>query len=54
MSDTLKPSEALIQQAKQERQRLLEQIEQGQKTIERSRKIIARIDEALAQLEHKR
>jgi hypothetical protein len=40
-------SAALIEDAKKERQRLLEQIEQSQRTIEHSRQIIARIDEVL-------
>ena len=38
----------LIEEAKKERQRLLAQIEQSQRTIEHSRQIIARIDEVLA------
>ena len=41
-------SAALIEEAKKERQRLLAQIEQSQRTIEHSRQIIARIDEVLA------
>jgi Mlc titration factor MtfA (ptsG expression regulator) len=41
-------SAALIEEAKKERERLLAQIEQSQRTIEHSRQIIARIDEALA------
>jgi hypothetical protein len=41
-------SAALIGEAKKERQRLLAQIEQSQRTIEHSRQIIARIDEVLA------
>jgi hypothetical protein len=44
----LNSSAALIEQAKQERQLLLQQIEQSQRTIDRSREIIARIDEVLA------
>jgi hypothetical protein len=40
--------EALIEEAKKERQRLLAQIEQSQRTIEHSRQIIVRIDEVLA------
>ena len=43
----------LIERAKQERQRLLQQIEQSQRTIDRSREIIARIDEVLAGAERK-
>ena len=39
---------ALIEEAKKERQRLVEQIEQSQRTIERSRQIIARMDQVLA------
>jgi hypothetical protein len=46
-------SAALIEEAKKERQRLLAQIEQGQRTIEHSRQIIARIDEVLAASEKK-
>ena len=46
-------SVALIERAKQERQRLLQQIEQSQRTIDRSREIIARIDEVLAGAERK-
>jgi hypothetical protein len=46
-------SVALIEQAKQERQRLLQQIEQSQRTIARSREIIARLDEVLAGAERK-
>jgi hypothetical protein len=46
-------SVALIEQAKQERQRLLQQIEQSQRTIARSRGIIARLDEVLAGAERK-
>jgi hypothetical protein len=46
-------SVALIEQAKQERQRLLQQIEQSQSTIARSREIIARLDEVLAGAERK-
>jgi hypothetical protein len=41
-------SAVLIEEAKKERQRLLAQIEQSQRTIEHSRQIIARIDEVLA------
>jgi hypothetical protein len=46
-------SAALIEEAKKERQRLLDQIEQSQRTIEHSRQIIARIDEVLANTEKK-
>jgi hypothetical protein len=52
--DTIVPfnaSAALIEEAKKERQRLLEQIEQSHKTIERSLEIIARIDRVLAAAE---
>jgi hypothetical protein len=38
----LNSSAALIEEAKKERQRLLAQIEQSQRTIEHSRQIIAR------------
>jgi hypothetical protein len=44
----LNSSAALIEEAKKERQRLLAQIEQSQRTIEHSRQIIVRIDEVLA------
>ena len=43
----------LIERAKQERQRLLQQIEKSQRTIDRSREIIARINEVLAGAERK-
>ncbi len=46
-------SAALIEEAKKERQQLLAQIEQSQRTIEHSRQIIARIDEALAATDKK-
>jgi hypothetical protein len=46
-------STALIEQAKQERERLLGQIEQNQRTIERSREMMARIDEVLAGVDKK-
>ena len=46
-------SAALIEEAKKERQRLLDQIEQSQRTIEHSRQIIARIDEVLANTDKK-
>ena len=46
-------SAALIEEAKKERQRLLVQIEQSQRTIEPSRQIIARIDEVLANTDKK-
>ena len=46
-------STALVEEAKKERQRLVEQIEQSQRTIERSRQIIARIDQVLAANERK-
>jgi hypothetical protein len=51
--EPLNSSAALIEEAKKERQRLLAQIEQSQRTIERSRKIIARIDEVPASAEKK-
>ena len=41
-------SEALLEEARRERHRLLAQIEQSQRTIERSREIIARIDKVLS------
>jgi hypothetical protein len=44
-------SAVLIAEAKRERQRLLEQIELSQKTIEHSREIIARIDGVLSAVE---
>jgi hypothetical protein len=44
----LNPPTVLIEQAKQERERMLGQIEQNQRTIERSREIIARINEVLS------
>jgi hypothetical protein len=46
-------SSALIEEAKKERQRLLAQIEQSQRTIEHSRQIIARIDEVSAATDKK-
>ena len=46
-------SAALIEEAKKERQRLIEQIEQSQRTIEHSRQVIARIDEVLAATQKK-
>ena len=46
-------SAALIEEAKKERQRLLDQIGQSQRTIEHSRQIIARIDEVLANADKK-
>ena len=46
-------SAALIEEAKKERQRLLDQIEQSQRTIEHSRQIIARIDAVLATTDKK-
>jgi hypothetical protein len=41
----------LITQARQERQRLIDQIQQSQSTIERSRILIARLDEVLSRVE---
>jgi len=46
-------SAVLIEEAKKERQHLLEQIAQSQRTIEHSRQIIARIDEVLATTDKK-
>jgi hypothetical protein len=46
-------SAELIEEAKKERQRLLQQIEQSQRTIEHSRQIIARIDEVLGTTDKK-
>jgi hypothetical protein len=46
-------SAALIEEAKKERQRLLDQIGQSQRTIEHSRQIIARIDEVPANTDEK-
>jgi hypothetical protein len=55
MNDTnkLNSPEALIEQAKQERERLQDQIVQSQNTIEHSREIIARIDQMLAAVDEK-
>jgi hypothetical protein len=54
MNDDIRNSPSgLIQEAKKERQRLVEQIAQSQRTIERSREIIARIDAVLAASEKK-
>jgi hypothetical protein len=44
-------SKQLIENAKQERERLLQQIAASQKTIEQSLKLIARLDAAIAQAE---
>jgi hypothetical protein len=44
----LNPAAALIEEAKQERRFLIEQIKESQKMIERSRDIIIRLDQALA------
>ena len=49
----LNSSTLLIEKAKQERERLLGQIEQNQRTIERSHQIIARIDEVLSAVHKK-
>jgi hypothetical protein len=46
-------SAALSEEAKKERQRLLDQIGQSQRTIEHSRQIIARIDAVLATADKK-
>jgi DNA polymerase III delta subunit len=45
-------SKHLIENAKQERERLLEQIAASQKTIEQSLKLIARLDAAIKQAEN--
>ena len=44
-------SKHLIENAKQERERLLQQIAASQKTIEQSLKLIARLDAAITQAE---
>jgi hypothetical protein len=44
-------SKHLIENAKQERERLLQQIAASQKTIEQSLKLIARLDAAIAEAE---
>lgn len=44
-------SKHLIENAKQERERLLQQIAASQKTIEQSPKLIARLDAAITQAE---
>jgi hypothetical protein len=44
-------SRHLIENAKQERERLLQQIAASQKTIEQSLKLIARLDAAIAEAE---
>ena len=44
-------SKHLIENAKQERERLLQQIAASQKTIEQSLKLIARLDAAIARAE---
>jgi hypothetical protein len=49
----LNSSATLIEEAKKERQHLLAQIEQSQRTIEHSRQIIARIDEVLSATDKK-
>jgi hypothetical protein len=45
------PTPTLIAQARQERQRLIDQIQPSQSTIERSRILIARLDEVLSRVE---
>jgi hypothetical protein len=45
---------ALIEQAKQQRERLVDQIVRSQKTIAHSREIIARIDQMLSAVDKKR
>jgi hypothetical protein len=52
-ANKLSSSEALIEQAKQERERLVDQIARSQKTIEHSHEIIARIDQMLAAADKK-
>jgi hypothetical protein len=49
----LNSRQALIEQAKQERERLVDQIVRSQKTIEQSREIIARIDQMLSTIDKK-
>jgi hypothetical protein len=49
----LNSRQALIEQAKQERERLVDQIVRSQKTIEHSREIIARIDQMLSTIDKK-
>jgi hypothetical protein len=44
-------SKHLIENAKEERERLLQQIAASQKTIEQSLKLIARLDAAITQAE---
>ena len=45
-------SSELIERAKQEREMLLRLVAESYKTIDRSREIIAKIDEVLAQVEN--
>jgi hypothetical protein len=52
-ANKLNSPEALIEQAKEERERLVDQIVRSQKTIEHSREIIARIDQILAAADKK-
>jgi hypothetical protein len=52
-ADKVNSPDALIEQAKQERERLLDQIVRSQKTIQHSREIIARIDQMLAAADKK-
>jgi hypothetical protein len=49
----LNSRQPLIEQAKQERERLVDQIVRSQKTIEHSREIIARIDQMLSTIDKK-
>jgi hypothetical protein len=44
----LNPAADLVQQAKHEREQLIEEILESQKAIERSRHILFRLDQALA------
>jgi hypothetical protein len=47
------PSSELIDQIKEERERLVDRIVQSQKAIEQSRELIARIDRMLVAVEKK-
>jgi hypothetical protein len=52
-NDELETSRKLIQRAKEERESLLRTIEQSQKTIDRSREIIAQLENLLAAMDRK-
>jgi hypothetical protein len=52
-ANKLSSREALIEQAKRERERLVDQIVRSQKTIAHSREIIGRIDQMLAAADKK-